>query len=70
MMDAMNSTETVVPSGQPKRKYRRFPSERAGYGPGLWVVQYYDRDMRVWFDVGDPLNSEQASARLAELRSS
>jgi hypothetical protein len=68
-MDTMNnSTETVVPSEQPKRNYRKVPSERAGYGPGLWVVQYYDRDMRVWFDVGDPLTVAEAQARLSELR--
>lgn len=68
-MDAMNSTETVVPGGQPARKYRKVPSERAYYPPGLWVVQYYDRDMRVWFDVGGPRSEADATARLRELRS-
>ena len=50
------------------RKYRMVPSEKAGYGPGRWVVQYYARDMRVWFDVGDQLNREQAQERLDALR--
>lgn len=68
-MDTMNSTETVVPSDRPARKYRKVPSDKAGYGPGLWVVQYFDREMRAWFDVGDPLTDAEASARLSDLRS-
>ena len=38
------------------RKYRLTPSERAGYGPGSWVVQYYDQAIGQWFDHGDPLS--------------
>jgi hypothetical protein len=51
-----------------KRTYRRVPSERAGYGPGQWVVQYKDTVIGRWFDVGDPLSEEDAQRRLDELR--
>lgn len=60
--------ESVDQPDRAGRKYRKVPSEQAGYGPGSWVVQYYDRDMRVWFDVGDPLTEPEAIARLRLLR--
>ncbi len=52
-----------------KRNFRMTPADQAGYpGSRLWVVQYYDREMRAWFDVGDPLPKEQAQTRLNERR--
>lgn len=49
-------------------KFRKVPSEQAGYTPGRFVVQHYDRDAKVWFDVGDPLDEATADARLAACR--
>lgn len=49
-----------------ERRYRKVPSEQAGYGPGRWVVQYYDSAVGRWFDVGDPLDEADAIARLKE----
>lgn len=43
-----------------KRKYRVTPSENAGYAPGQYVVQYYDPNMRVWFDMGEPKSHSDA----------
>lgn len=51
-----------------KRAYRMVPSDKAGYGPGLFVVQYFDQEARVWFDVGDPLTETEALERLRVLR--
>lgn len=52
-----------------KKRYRKVPSDQAGYGPGRWVVQYHDPDVGRWFDVGDPLDEDAATARLKELQS-
>lgn len=49
-----------------ERRYRKVPSEQAGYAPGRWVVQYYDATIGRWFDVGDPLDEADATARLKE----
>lgn len=48
--------------------FRMVSSEKAGYGPGQWVVQYHDPEAAVWFDVGDPLDHDAARARLSRLR--
>jgi hypothetical protein len=37
-----------------------------GYGRGRWLAQYYDPDSQVWFDVGDPHDTEQEALRAAE----
>lgn len=29
-----------------------------GYGPGRFLAQYFDRDVAVWFDIGDPHDTE------------
>lgn len=52
-----------------RRKYRAQPSEKVGYGPGLYVVQYYDTEARVWFDMGDPVPEGEARARVSRLLS-
>ena len=53
-----------------KRKYRIRPSEKAGYTPGKFVVQYYDPSYKVWFDASDPkATEEEAAARIQELES-
>lgn len=49
-----------------KPRHRMVPSEQAGYGPGKHVVQYYDREKKVWFDVGDPKSKTEAQALLKE----
>jgi hypothetical protein len=49
-----------------KRKYRMQPSEKAGYLPGKFVVQYYEAGYKVWFDASDPLTKEDAQARIKE----
>jgi hypothetical protein len=49
--------------GSPRR-YRVVPSERAGYAPGRWQVQYYAPDIGRWFDHGDP----RATKALARAR--
>jgi len=51
-----------------RKKYRMVPSEQAGYGPGKFVVQYFDHEVRAWFDVGDPLDRAEASERLKAKR--
>jgi hypothetical protein len=34
--------------------------------PGRWVAQYYDAQKRLWFDIGDPRDTEdEARAHLA-----
>jgi hypothetical protein len=43
---------------------RKVPSEQAGYGPGLWVLQRWDADKRLWFDVGDPMSEADAHERV------
>lgn len=50
------------------RRYRMVPSEQAGYGPALWVVQEWYYDIRAWFDIGDPLPREAANRRLTQRR--
>lgn len=47
------------------RRYRVVPSEKAGYAPGLSVLQYFDPDIRVWFDIGDPKSEAEAQAQLS-----
>jgi len=37
-------------------------SERAGYTPGKYVVQYKDKN-GMWFDIGDPKTKAEAQAR-------
>lgn len=53
------------------RKYRMVRAEVVGYtGPShahLWQVQYQDPGMP-WFDQGDPLDKDLATARLQALR--
>jgi hypothetical protein len=35
--------------------------------PGRWVAQYYDAEKRLWFDLGDPRDTEEeARTHLAE----
>jgi hypothetical protein len=48
------------------RKVRVMPSDQVGYGSSQWVVQYYDRDHRVWYDIGDPLDRDAAQERRKE----
>lgn len=50
------------------RKYRKVPSEQAGYAPGLFVVQYFDKTVHVWFDHGGPRTDAEATALLRDLR--
>lgn len=50
------------------KRYRMLPSDQAGYAPGLYVVQYRDDSLGLWFDVGDPLSHADALARLRDLR--
>lgn len=48
-------------------KYRIVPSSDAGYGPGRFVVQRYYPDLKLWFDVGDPVDTRQeAETKMAE----
>lgn len=55
------------PSGEMERQpfygLRIVPSERAGYVPGKYVVQYKDRN-GMWFDIGDPKSKDRADAVL------
>lgn len=51
--------------------FRMQSAEQAGYGAsdvGKVVVQYYDRDAKVWFDIGDPLTRREARSRIWRLR--
>lgn len=36
------------------KRIRVVASDKAGYGPGRWVAQYFDREVNTWFDIGDP----------------
>jgi len=40
---------------------RIVPSERAGYAPGKWVLQYLSGN-GMWFDIGDPKTKREAEA--------
>lgn len=46
---------------------RIVPSERAGYTPGKFVVQYKSAD-GMWFDIGDPKSKADAAARARDAR--
>lgn len=47
-------------------RYRTVPSSQAGYGPGRLVVQKFYPDLKLWFDVGDPVDSQdEANAKIA-----
>lgn len=48
---------------QPFYGLRIVPSERAGYTPGKYVVQYKDGN-GMWFDIGDPKSKAGAEAAL------
>lgn len=53
------------------RRYQVFPSSEAGYGPGRFIVRYWDPEIGVWFDAGDPVSTrEEADAALVEWRES
>ena len=53
------------------RGYRMVPAHQAGYtGPAHadhYVVQRFDAEAKVWFDVGDPQTEAVARERLAAL---
>lgn len=36
-----------------------------GYGPGRWLAQYFDADMKLWFDIGDPHDTEAEALKAA-----
>jgi hypothetical protein len=43
------------------RNLRIVPSERTGYAPGKYVLQYKDKN-GMWFDIGDPKSKREAEA--------
>lgn len=53
--------KSLGPALQPIYGVRLVPSERAGYKPGKYVVQYKDGN-GMWFDIGDPKSKPAADA--------
>ena len=54
--------EALSRSGeQPFYGLRIVPSERTGYAPGKYVLQYKDRN-GMWFDIGNPKSKAEAEA--------
>lgn len=55
---------------KPKRRKPRVrvvPGSQAGYGHNSgWLAQYWDTDIKVWFDIGDPHDSETDARRAAD----
>lgn len=46
----------------PGREYAVVPAWEAGYGFGSgWIVRYYDPEVQVWFDAGDPHDTKEAA---------
>jgi hypothetical protein len=45
---------------------RVVPSSEAGYGPGRYQAQYFDRDTGIWFDIGDPTDTEEDARAKAD----